>query len=159
MLAILVSLGTVAITHIFSEAEKPEMISNEIMERGTRLRQGIQRAYRNARSKNALKPGATRSLDIAEVVERWIPVGTSFDDAEAILKVAHFKVEERPTEAKPPKNEFWRDHPGRFAVGAKLVLDRNILSSIEVGVALYPESPFLYVQVSRVEARLVLLSL
>lgn len=151
--------GAAAITRITTKTATPEMVSSEIMKQGTQLRQDIERAYRKARSKNTLKPGATRGLDIAEVVERWIPVGTSFEDAEAILRAANFKVEERPSEATPSTSPFWRDHPGRFAVGANLILDSNIFSTVKVGVALYPEHPFRYEQVNRVEAHLFLISI
>ena len=159
LLAALGSLAAVGITQTIAETAMPEMVSSEIMKQGAQLRQDIERAYRKARSKNTLKPGATRGLDITGVVERWIPVGTSFEDAEAILKAAHFEVEARPSEAMPPGSLFWQNHPGRFAVGAKLVLDSNIFSTVKVGVALYPELPFRYEQVNRVEAHLFLLSL
>ncbi|MDB5486670.1 MAG: hypothetical protein JWQ58_385 [Reyranella sp.] len=159
LLAVVGSLGAVAITRIGDEAVEPVTVSKEIAEKGARLRRDIERAYRVSRSKNTLKPGATRGLDIADVVERWIPVGTSFDDAEAILKAAHFKIEERPSEAKPPQSPFWRNHPGRFAVGAKLILESNVFSTVDIGVALYPEIPYRYAHVHRLEATLFLISI
>src|SRR5258708_31979110 len=84
------------------------MESNNFTQRGKQLRLEIEERYKKLTDDRALK--SSRPSDITDVVVKYIPVGTSFDDAENILRAAGFRVDSRPS-ANPTGNR-----PGKHDV-------------------------------------------
>ncbi len=102
--------GIVAAFVIFSslwscqDINKPPPNSLEI--RGQALRKDIDAAYRKLVKADIRIQGA----NISETFVLHIPVGTSFDDAETILKAAGFFVSRRPNESDLFNNDGYTIH-------------------------------------------------
>src|SRR5207249_9735577 len=88
------------------EKENGQMTSNDLEQRGKQLRAEIEAAYKQLKSAKKLRTGI-KGNDITELVLKYVPIGTSFDDAENILRFAGFTVHPRPT-ANAAGN-----HPGK----------------------------------------------
>jgi hypothetical protein len=97
-------------------------------------------------------PGAPkiRTIEIAELLDRFIPEGATFDCAEDVLRNAGFVLEPRPT----------REAPGRF-VGSEYEFDVNAFlgyskprfeGGVRCVIALRPAQPCDYGVVGRVFA-------
>ena len=95
----LISACSWAVSNETTAEKEKIMKSNELEHRGKELRKAIDDAYEKLADAEALRGKNT----ITDVVIKYIPIGTSFDDAEAILRAAGFKVEEREMNAKEPK--------------------------------------------------------
>jgi hypothetical protein len=85
--------------------------------------------------------------DVSAVVQKYIPIGTSFDTAEAVLRAAGCVVAPRRHNIHPGNVE-----PGTDGVFGRVSLDRNILQSFQFGVTLIPAAPGDYSAVSSVTA-------
>lgn len=135
------------------QKEKIIMTSDLLEQRGKQLRSAIEQAYKKLVDARSLKPMGGN--DITEVVVQYIPVGTSFDDAESILRSAGFKVEPRPS--ANPSGSF----PWRYDVMA--LIDSFDLKrfpfKVSVSVFLSPKTPGNYDKVNKVDAGIVLSSL
>jgi hypothetical protein len=66
--------------------------SNELAQRGKQLRKAIDEVYEKLADAKTLKSMGNGRNIITDVVIKYIPIGISFDDAEAILRAAGFKV-------------------------------------------------------------------
>ncbi|KAF0190860.1 MAG: hypothetical protein FD165_2321 [Gammaproteobacteria bacterium] len=128
------------------------MTSDLLEQRGKQLRAAIEQTYKKLSDAKALKPmGAS---DITEVVVQYIPVGTSFDDAESILRNAGFKVDPRPS-ANPTGSR-----PDRYdVVGSIVPFVQLFLSRVNVYISLSPMTPGDYSKVSKVSAGMTLSTL
>jgi hypothetical protein len=69
--------------------------SDELKQRGNQLRKAIDEIYEKLADAKALKIMGAGRNNITNIVVKYIPIGTSFDDAEAILRAAGFKVGKR----------------------------------------------------------------
>ncbi|NIF39486.1 hypothetical protein F3J14_00910 [Burkholderia sp. Tr-862] len=104
--------------------------------RGKRFRTEIDKAYQKLP-----KSGPTQEIeeagDITWLAVRYIPVGSSFDDAEVILRAAGFSVRPRPGPNQPGKL------PHRYDVVARIEQYRTTLffSRTDVYVLLSPKAP------------------
>ena len=77
------------------EMDVTKMNAHQVEQRGKQLRAEVERIYAKRRAENSLKPmGAGRNFITPDVL-RFIPLGTSFDEAEAILRAAGCVVSSR----------------------------------------------------------------
>jgi hypothetical protein len=68
-------------------------VSPELKQRGKELRKAIDEEYKRLADADELKSEMGGGRDfITDVVIKYIPIGTSFNDAEAILRTAGFEV-------------------------------------------------------------------
>jgi hypothetical protein len=105
--------------------------SNELEQRGKQLRKAIDEAYKKLEDTHVIKGYGSNS--IYDVVVHYIPIGTSFDDAEAILRAAGFKVGPRK------QNSLSHD---LYEVAA--VIEYYVPTSFgrtDIDISLIPESP------------------
>ena len=100
-------------------------------ERGARLRLALERAYQDLRRTGEFKSAGN---DVSSIVRKYIPVGTSFANAETTLRSSGFDINSAPRE--PPKNSspLWR-----FAIFGTLVLAQHGVSKITVETTLLPK--------------------
>ena len=97
----LLNACTWAVSHETTAEKEQIMKSDELELRGKQLRKAIDEEYKRRDEANELKRGMN---DITAVVIKYISIGTSFDDAEAILRAAGFKVGEHSQERWFPKD-------------------------------------------------------
>lgn len=123
-------------------------------EQGMQLRAEIETAYRRLKSAKQLVPGH-RGNDIGDIIRKFMPVGTSFDDAESILRSAGFTVGPRPS------LHAAGDRPDKYHVSAFIKsLDRvNFFSNVEVVVSLGPKAPGDYSTIQEISAGIFTTSL
>lgn len=127
-----------------SENENGQTLSKEDMKMVTQLRLEIDEAYKRIIDAGTLKP----KNDITEIVLRYIPIGTSFDDAEQVLRSAGFKVGPRPGTSAPGT------FPWRYDVTASIdpYSRKAFPSKVYVDVRLSPRTPNDYDKVIKIEA-------
>lgn len=122
-------------------------VPESLEERGKQLRVAIDQAYEKL-PHHHFKKGEG---DITPVVEQFIPVGTSFDDAEEILRAAGFKVGKRP--GPNPSPAPFGDFPYKYDVTAVIDPYESFFGgSIGLSVFLSPESPENYSKVTKIHA-------
>jgi len=107
-------------------------------QQGKELRSKLERVYRDPKAKQ----DSSKGVDVSSTVARYIPVGTSFDDAERILKAAGFEMAPRPPRPIYRDSAPEWEKALRFSMGGGLVLDRTLFASVtEVFVTLSPDLP------------------
>src|SRR5262249_36607904 len=112
----------------------------DFRERGARLRLELERAYQELRHTGGFKSAGN---DVSSIVKKYVPVGTSFADAEIALRSSGFNIDPLPAR-EPPDNP---SPPGsdehklmmRFAIFATLVLAKQGISRITVEITLLPK--------------------
>jgi len=86
--------GPVLMAHSVAAATAEPVTSNpEIQRRGDDLRKEIDGIYRDLKAKHAVE----REIDVTPVLLKYIPIGMSFDVAEATLRAAGCSVGRHPT--------------------------------------------------------------
>ncbi|MGO9635765.1 MAG: hypothetical protein ACLPX1_18005 [Steroidobacteraceae bacterium] len=65
-----------------------QLTAYEQIQRGAQLRADIDAAYKKLRASKSLKDTVHDGNDVTAIVLKYIPLGISFDDAEAILEAA-----------------------------------------------------------------------
>jgi len=124
-----------------------------LVTRGKELRADIDRTYRTMQEAHAIKHDGTGRNFITDVVTKYIPPRTSFDEAEAILRAAGLTVYPRTPNILPPpeKYEVWAtiENYDRW---------RTLFCpcSTAVNVRLRQESPYDYSVVQSLEASITL---
>jgi hypothetical protein len=140
----------------FSTLGSNEMSSGDLEQRGKKLRTALEDAYRIMITSHTLR-GGIHGNDLTATVMLYIPVGTSFKDAEAILRDAGFSIEPYPNLTQPPNPNRASDW---YAVIAKISpLAPGDLSKADLYVSLLPISPGDYSKISRITATLFTSSL
>ncbi|MGE0036926.1 MAG: hypothetical protein AB7S93_14910 [Xanthobacteraceae bacterium] len=94
-------------------------------ERGARLRIELDRAYQDLRRTGKFKSAGN---DVSSIVKKYVPVGTSFANAEIVLRSSGFTMD-----AAPP-----RDAPANAMFGT-LVLAQRGISRMTVEITLLPK--------------------
>jgi hypothetical protein len=120
-----------------SGAGSGEVELSDLDARGKQLRAEIDGRRQYLVRTNTFRAGF-RNNDITDIVERFVPAGMSFDDAEQILRAAGFVVESRPA-ASVPGND-----PNRFNVtGSIKFYGRKgpFLPMVYIFVSLSPKAP------------------
>jgi len=128
-------------------------ISTNLDVRGRQLRVALDQKYKKMSAAHALKMQPKEDEnDMTTVVLKYIPLGTSFDDAEQILRSAGFEVLPRP-DLNPIRYTDKKMDAMRFDVIARIVLDVNLSSlNTTLVVLLEPQSPRNYTKVSKIYA-------
>jgi hypothetical protein len=128
-------------------------VSSNLEVRGKQLRAAIDQTYRKMSEAHELV-GPTGHNDISFVIIQYIPLGTSFDDAERILKAAGFKIEPRPG-PHPPRVVFNSEIDAmRFDEVASIdPYDTSLyVSKTVISVNLTPQAPMDYSKISKIYA-------
>lgn len=103
----------------------------DFQERGARLRLELERAYQDLRRTGEFKSAGN---DVSAIVKKYVPVGTSFANAQTTLRSSGFEIDPLPPR-EPPKNAspLWK-----FAIFGTLVLAQKGVSRITVETTLLP---------------------
>jgi|SRR5437867_1725526 len=126
--------------------ENRQMTSDDLDRRGKQLRAEIESAYKELKSANKLR-GGIKGNDIDEIVLKYVPIGTSFDDAENILRHAGFKVYPRPAA------DAGGNRPDKSHVHAWIdSLDHGFGWNVRVIVLLGPKAPGDYTDITGISA-------
>jgi len=127
---ICVSLLTAA--HAGAVDRRNQINALDFQERGARLRLELEHAYQDLRHTGEFKSAGN---DVSPTVKKYIPVGTSFENAQTTLRSSGFEIDPLPPR-DPPKNAspLWR-----FAIFGTLVLAQKGVSRITVETTLLPK--------------------
>jgi hypothetical protein len=103
----------------------------DFQERGARLRLELERAYQDLRRTGEFKSAGN---DVSAIVKKYVPVGTSFANAQITLRSSGFEIDPAPPR-EPPKNAspLWK-----FSIFATLVLAQKGVSRMTVETTLLP---------------------
>jgi hypothetical protein len=118
-----------------------QMNALDFQERGARLRLELERAYQDLRHTGEFKSAGN---DVSSMVKKYVPVGTSFANAETILRSSGFNIDPLPSR-EPPKtpSPLWSGEHKlmmKFAIFGTLVLAQQGVSRITVEITLLPET-------------------
>jgi hypothetical protein len=135
---ICVSLLTAA--HADAVDRRNQINALDFQERGARLRLALERAYQDLRHTGEFKSAGN---DVSSIVEKYVPVGTSFVNAQTTLRSSGFNIDPLPPR-EPPRNPspLWNDEHKlmmRFAIFGTLVLAQQGVSRITVEITLLPK--------------------
>jgi hypothetical protein len=112
----------------------------DFRERGARLRLELERAYQDLRHTGAFKSSGN---DVSSIVKKYVPVGTSFANAETTLRSSGFTIDPLPPRESPENpSPLWSDEHKlmmRFAIFGTLVLAQKGSSRITVEITLLPK--------------------
>lgn len=108
----------------------------DFQERGARLRLELERAYQDLRRTGDFKSAGN---DVSSIVKKYVPVGTSFANAQTILRSSGFNIDPPPPR-EPPKDPSPLSSD-EHAIAATLVLAQHGVSRITVEVTLLPKMP------------------
>lgn len=134
-----------------NKKEVHQIVAKDVVQSGRELRAKLQQAYKKLFDSNELRLGP-HGTDVTYVVLPYIPIGTSFSEAEAILRNAGFVVGPHPDSNPPPNPNRPKDW---YAVLAQITpFAQKFPSRTDLYVSLLPKSPEDYTIVSRIEATL-----
>jgi hypothetical protein len=141
-----------------AKKESHPIATENLNQRGKQLRAAFEDAYRSLRASG--KFGGFK-IDVTPVVLQYISIGTSFDDAEAILQSAGFFIFPHPDldapengPQNPNRSKLW------YAVTAWInPFDQFFPSKISLDVLMLPKSPGDYTTVDKMLATFVISSL
>ena len=121
-----------------------------ILERhGKQLRADIETAYKEFKHQRKV---SLQGNDITDLIQRYLPSGMAFDDAETALRAAGFAVWPRPR----PKH----DHPQWYFGGGSInPLDSGFIWRVSVWVMLEPPDPNDYTVLRRASGSIKYVSL
>ena len=126
--------------------EIAEMNATSSNERGNQLRAEIEVIYRQLKDTKKLV-GGHKGNDIGDVVRKYIPIGTSFEDGENCLRSAGFTVHPRPN------LNATGNRPDKYHVSAFIdSMDRGNTYNIQVIVSLGPKVPGDYSAIDQISA-------
>jgi hypothetical protein len=112
----------------------------DFQERGARLRLELERAYQDLRHTGEFKSAGN---DVSPIVRKYVPVGTSFADAETTLRSSGFDIASLPSREPPkspsPLSNGECESAMRSAIFATLVLAQHGVSKITVEITLLPK--------------------
>jgi len=119
-------------------------------QRGKQLREAIEQEYQRLDDAKALTPRS--GGNISELVLKFIPVGTSFDDAEQILRSAGFTVGPRGSPKEMAKSPVRVPNPKYQLTAEIIALHGSLFTFRTVSVAVYltPKDPDNYDKVNEV---------
>jgi hypothetical protein len=124
---IYVSLIIAAHADAATKRDRIDALSSQ--ERGVRLRLELEREYKELRHTGEFKAAGN---DVSSIVKKYIPVGTSFANAETALRSSGFDIDPLPPR-EPPNNpcSLWGDEDKlmlRFAIFGTLMLAQQGVS-------------------------------
>ena len=124
--------------HADAVNQRNQINALDFRERGARLRLELERAYQDLRHTGGFKSAGN---DVSSIVKKYVPVGTSFADAETTLRSSGFNIDPLPPR-EPPKNPSpsgEHELMMRFAIFGTLVLAQKGVSRITVEITLLPK--------------------
>ena len=125
--------------HADAKGQRNQINALDFHERGARLRLELERAYQDLRHTGEFKSAGN---DVSSIVKKYVPVGTSFADAETTLRSSGFNIDPLPPR-EPPKNRSPESSEHelmmRFAIFGTLVLAQQGVSRITVEITLLPK--------------------
>jgi len=111
------------------------MTSDDTVRLGNELRANLEREYARLTDTKTLNMGV-KGNDVADIIEKYISIGTTFAEAENLLRSAGFTVDPRPSK-NPPGNR-----PDRFAVSGRINSLFDVLFiKVEIIVVMTPPAP------------------
>src|SRR6516225_5085905 len=125
--------------HADAVNRRNQINSLDFQERGARLRLELERAYQDLRHTGEFKSAGN---DVSSIVKKYIPVGTSFADAETTLRSSGFTIEPLPPREPANPAPLGSDESKsmmRFAIFGTLVLAQKGVSKITVEITLLPK--------------------
>ncbi len=127
--------------------EVHQVVAKDVVQSGRELRIKLEETYKKLVDTNGLRLLET---DVTYAVLPSIPVGTSFSEAEAILRNAGFVVEPHPTPNSLPDPNKPKDW---YAVLASIApFHKKFPFITDLYVMLYPDSPGDYKSVTKISA-------
>lgn len=126
---------------IATDAEERAREDNPISQRGIELHREIDAFYADLSARHAVK----QDNDVTAIVQKYIPIGTPFGEAEGVLRAAGCQVGIEPYIGLAPEEQKRLSH-----VDAKLHL-----SDLTFFVMLYPPKPNEYSVVTNLSASLL----
>ena len=118
---------------------------------GNQFRLAVRELYASMKDNKTLRANYN---DISDFAKSYIPEGTSFDDAECILRRAGFDVHERP-DANVPGDPNWPNKSDRYDVFATMLLASGFLPGVKLMLGMRPKSPGDYSTVKEVRAAII----
>jgi hypothetical protein len=128
--------------HIVADTENSAREDNPISQKGIELHREIEAVYADLSARHAVK----QDNDVTAIVQKYIPSGTTFEEAERVLKAAGCQVSIEPYTGIVATDEQKR----RSHVDARL--DVNGLTFF---VMLYPPRPNEYSVITNLSASLL----
>ena len=133
--------------HADAVERRSQMSALDFQERGARLRLELKRTYEDLRHTGGFKSAGN---DVSSVVKKYVPVGTSFADAQTTLRNAGFDIDPLPlrepatnssplSSAEHELSSAEHESVMRFAIFATLVLAQYRASKITVEITLLPK--------------------
>jgi hypothetical protein len=112
-----ICVALIIAAHADAARWRNQMNALDFQERGARLRLELERAYQDLRHTGEFKAAGN---DVSSIVKKYIPVGTSFANAETTLRSSGFNIGPLPPR-EPPNNpcSLWNDENKlmmRFAI-------------------------------------------
>jgi hypothetical protein len=126
--------------HADAVHQRNQMNALDFHERGARLRLELERAYQDLRHTGRFESAGN---DVSSIVKKYVPVGTSFANAETTLRSSGFDIDPLPPREPPmtPSQLGNGEHKlmMRFAMFGTLVLAQQGSSRITVEITLLPK--------------------
>ena len=127
---------------LFAATQNDDPQARVLRDTGARLRSAIDGAVQDMKAAHKV------SADLSVLVQGYIPVGMSFDEAEGILRAAGCTVApRRATSSSSNAVDEARD-----GVNARFFLESHLFGSVQFGVQLLPRAPGDYSRVHGVHA-------
>jgi hypothetical protein len=122
--------------HADAVGQRAQTSTLDFQERGVRLRLELERAYQDLRRTGEFK---TAGNDVSSIVQKYVPVGTSFADAEITLRSSGFNVDSPPSLEPPKSPSLSSSDERKSAISGTLVLAQHGVSRITVEITLLPK--------------------
>jgi len=142
--------------NVLAEKGHQHLTDDELKQRGKQLRVAIENKYKELSENNQLIRNGSVPLTsipdkgLTDVVLGFIPLGTSFDDAERILRGAGFSVE--PSPGKTPTQNSANKYDVVASIGH---FDDRFASRTDLYVDLSPSALGDYSEVHRLTATII----
>jgi hypothetical protein len=131
------------------QKELHQMASDDVVQRGKELRSALQQTYQKLLNTGKLG-GGLHGTDVTRTLLPYIPIGTPFSEAEAVLRNAGFVVGPHPDPSPPPNPNKPKDW---YAVIAKISPFSQVFPSrADLYVSLLPKIPGYYTVISKMHA-------
>ena len=152
MMAVLTFESIAAAGATSSESAAAPFTTQDYKHTGERLRREIKVIYADLKKRHSLGSPTSGGNDVTDIVLKYIPVGTSFDTAEAILRSAGCKIGAHPADIPNPARPLRAQEP----VLATLKLEGWLTPEV-LTVSLVPRANGDYNSVTSVSAGIILL--
>jgi len=116
--------------------QRTQISALDFQERGVRLRLELDRAYQDLRHTGQFKSAGN---DVSSIVQKYVPAGTSFANAEITLRSSGFNVDPLPPREPPKTPSVSSSDERKSAIFGTLVLAQHGVSRITVEITLLPK--------------------